>query len=164
MPSFDIVSQVDLQEADNAVNNVVKEVATRYDFRGVHTEIKLNRKDKVISIVTGDEMKIKALREMLIAHFTRRKLDSKCLEFKKHEATSQGQLKQDVAIKEGISKEMGQKIVKTIKNLKLKKVQPAIQDDQVRVTAKQIDDLQTVMQTLNNADFDLPLQFVNMKR
>ncbi|MFK4765774.1 YajQ family cyclic di-GMP-binding protein [Desulfobaculum sp. SPO524] len=164
MPSLDIVSQVDLQEADNAVNNVVKEVATRYDFRGVHTEIKLNRKDKVISIVTGDEMKIKALREMLIAHFTRRKLDSKCLEFKKHEATSQGQLKQDVAIKEGISKEMAQKIVKTIKNLKLKKVQPAIQDDQVRVTAKQIDDLQTVMQTLNNADFDLPLQFVNMKR
>lgn len=164
MPSFDIVSQVDMQEADNAVNNVLKEVATRYDFRGIHTEMTLNRKDKVISLTTGDEMKIKAVREMLISHFTRRKIDAKCLEFKEHEPTSKGQLKQEIKIQEGISKEMGQKIVKLIKAMKLKKVQPAIQDDQVRVTAKQIDDLQAIIQELNGADLGLPLQFVNMKR
>ncbi|NJB69079.1 hypothetical protein GGQ74_002773 [Desulfobaculum xiamenense] len=164
MPSFDIVNQVDMQEIDNAVNNVVKEVATRYDFRGVTTEITLNKKDKNIHVVTGDEMKIKAIREMLISHFVRRKVDPKCLQFKDFEPTSMGQLKQDIAIEEGISKETAQKIVKLIKDMKLKKIQPAIQDDQVRVTAKQIDDLQAVIQMLNEQELDVALQYVNMKR
>ena len=104
MPSFDIVSQIDPQEVDNAVNNVVKEVETRYDFRGVKTEIVFNKKVNAVNIVTGDDMKIKAVRDMLITHFTRRKVDPRVLDFGKVEPTSNGQLKQEVKLKEGIDK------------------------------------------------------------
>lgn len=163
MPSFDIVSQVDLQEVDNAVNNVKKEVVTRYDFRGVETEIDLNKKDKVIHIVTGDDMKIKAVRDMLITHFVRRKVDEKTLDWGETEPTSRGALKMEVGIKEGIDKDTAKKIVKTIKDMKLKKVQAAIQDEQVRVTGKNIDDLQEVISAMRNADLGIPLQFINMR-
>ncbi|BBD09853.1 YajQ family cyclic di-GMP-binding protein [Desulfovibrio ferrophilus] len=163
MPSFDIVSQVDMQEVDNAVNNVLKEVQTRYDFRGITTELTLNRKDKVLNLHTGDEMKIRAVREMLISHCMRRKVDPKVLEFGQEEPTSGGTLKQQIKIREGIDKDNAKKIVKLIKDQKLKKIQAAIQDEQVRVTGKQLDDLQTVIQMLNSKDLELPLQFVNMK-
>ncbi|SDB08320.1 hypothetical protein SAMN05660653_00389 [Desulfonatronum thiosulfatophilum] len=163
MPSFDIVSKVDLQEVDNAVNNVRKELDTRFDFRNVKTDLDLNRKDKVLHVVTGDEMKMRAIEELLKAHFTRRKLDPKCMEFKELEATSQGRVKMDVQIREGISKDTAQKIVKLIKAQKIK-VQAAIQDEQVRVTGKQIDDLQAVIKLMEEQDFDVPLQHVNMKR
>jgi len=163
MPSFDIVSKVDLQEVDNAVNNVRKELDTRFDFRGVKTDLELNRKDKVLHVVTGDEMKLRAVQDLLKAHFTRRKLDPKCMEFKEHEATSQGRVKMDIVIKEGIPKATAQKLVKLIKAQKLK-VQAAIQDEQVRVTGKQIDDLQSVINLVNSQDYDIPLQHENMKR
>ena len=162
MPSFDIVSQIDIQEVDNAVNNVLKEIETRYDFRNIHTEMTFNRKDKVINLVTGDDMKIRAIREMLIAHFTRRKVDSRAMEFGDPEQTSKGQLKQEIKLREGIDKDTAKKIVKMIKDAKLK-VQAAIQDDQVRVTGKKIDDLQTVIQLMQGSKLELPLQFVNMK-
>ena len=162
MPSFDIVNQIDLQEVDNAVNNVKKEIETRYDFRGVTTELSLNRKEKSLHLVTGDDMKIKAVREMLIGHFTRRKIDSKCLEFGEPEGTSKGHLKQDIRIQEGIDKDTCRKVVKMIKDSKLK-VQAAIQDEQVRVTGKKLDDLQTVIQMMKDADLPVPVQFVNMK-
>ncbi|MBU1249339.1 MAG: YajQ family cyclic di-GMP-binding protein [Proteobacteria bacterium] len=162
MPSFDIVSEIDLQEVDNAVNNVKKEVLTRFDFRGVNTELDLNRKDKKLSLVTGDDMKIKAMRDMLISHLTRRKVDSACLEFGEPEATSKGQLKQEIKFREGIDKETAKQMVKMIKASKLK-VQAAIQDEQVRVTGKKLDDLQAVMQMMRDGKFDMPLQFVNMK-
>ena len=163
MPSFDIVSKVDLQEVDNAINNVRKELDTRFDFRNVKTELELNRKDKILHVVTGDEMKLRAIQELLKAHCTRRKVDAKSLEFKEHEATSQGRVKMDVVIREGISKDTAQKIVKLIKARKIK-VQAAIQDEQVRVTGKQIDDLQAVIKLMDEQDFDVPLQHVNMKR
>lgn len=163
MSSFDIVSEVDLQEVDNAVNNVRKEVETRYDFRGTITEIEFNRKTKNISLVTGDEMKIRAVREMLVAHFVRRKVDPKALEFGEPEKTSRGQLKQDIKLHDGIDKDAARKLVKIIKESKLK-VQAAIQDEQVRVTGKQIDDLQAVIALLRESAFELPLQFVNMKK
>lgn len=162
MPSFDIVSQVDMQELDNAVNNVRKEVETRYDFRNVATTVELNKKDKRISVLTGDEMKIKALKEMLAANCAKRKVDPLFLEWGKVEPTSKGQVKAEVKINEGISKDMAKKIVKMIKDKGLK-VQAAIQDDQVRVTGKKIDDLQEVIQMLKGAGLELPLQFVNMK-
>jgi hypothetical protein len=164
MPSFDIVSKVDLQEVDNAVNNVKKELATRYDFRGVETELDLNRKDKVLKLVTGDEMKVRAVREMLISHCVRRKVDPKVLDFGKEEPTSNGAVKQEIKIQEGIDKDTAKSMVKMIKDLKLKKVQAAIQDDQVRVTGKQLDDLQAVIQMLNAKDLPMPLQYVNMKK
>ena len=164
MASMDIVSRVDLQEIDNAVNNTLREVATRFDFRKTNTAIEFDKKNKSLHMVTADDMKMEALREMLIAHCVKRNLDPKCLEFKDIEATmSMREVKRDVVIKEGISKEMAQRIVKQIKGLKLK-VQSAIQEDQVRVTGKQIDDLQTVMTVLKDSGYDTPLQFVNLKR
>ncbi|WP_419779214.1 YajQ family cyclic di-GMP-binding protein [Maridesulfovibrio sp.] len=163
MPSFDIVSQIDAQEVDNAVNNVLKEVDTRYDFRGVNTEITLNKKTNTISLVTGDEMKIKAVKDMMITHFTRRKVDPRSLDFGKFEPTSNGQLKQEVKLKEGIDKDTAKKIVKLIKGAKMK-VQAAIQDDQVRVTGKKLDDLQSAISLVRDSDFDMPFQFVNMKK
>ncbi len=163
MPSFDIVNEIDLQEVDNAVNNVRKEVETRYDFKGVITEMDFNRKTKVLSLVTGDEMKIRAIREMLISHFVRRKVDPKSLEFGEPENTSRGQLKQEIKLHDGIDKDAARKLVKMIKDSKLK-VQAAIQDEQVRVSGKKIDDLQDVMALLRESQFELPLQFVNMKK
>jgi hypothetical protein len=162
MPSFDVVNKVEMQELDNAVNNVKKEVETRYDFRNTVTEIDLHRGDKRIHLVAGDEMKMRALQDMLQAHCIRRKVDPKCLEFKDIEPTSKGQVKRDVVIQEGIAKDVAQKIVKKIKDSKLK-VQAAIQDDQVRVTGKKIDDLQEVIQLLRGEELGVPLQFVNMK-
>ena len=112
-----------------------KEVETRYDFKGVITEMDFNRKTKILSLVTGDEMKIRAIREMLISHFVRRKVDPKSLEFGEAENTSRGQLKQEIKLHDGIDKDAARKLVKLIKDSKLK-VQAAIQDEQVRVTGK----------------------------
>lgn len=162
MPSFDIVSRVELQELDNAVNNTKKEIETRYDFRGSATEVTLNKGAKKLYIETSDEMKMRSVQDMLVGHCVRRKVDPRCLEFKDIEPTSKGRVKRDVLLKEGITKELGQKIVKMIKESKLK-VQAAIQDEQVRVTGKQIDDLQTVIRLLKDAALDVPVQFVNMK-
>ncbi len=162
MPSVDVVSKVDLQALDNAINNVKREISTRFDFRNVKSEITLDRKAKYIHIITGDDWKVKAVTEMLIGQCTRLKVDSKCLDFKEIESTSHGTAKMDILIKEGIPKETGQKIVKLIKGLKIK-VQPAIQDDQVRITGKKIDDLQEIMRLLKEQDYNIPLQFVNMK-
>jgi uncharacterized protein YajQ (UPF0234 family) len=163
MPSLDIVSVADMQMLDNATNNVKRDVATRYDFRNINTEITLNRKEKMIHVTTGDEMKMKAIMDIFINQCVRLKIDPKTLDPQKVEAAAQGTVRRDIKIKEGISREMAQKMVKFIKASGLK-VQPAIQDDQVRVTGKQIDDLQTMMQQLREQEWDVPLQFVNMKR
>jgi uncharacterized protein YajQ (UPF0234 family) len=162
MPSVDVVNRVDLQALDNAANNVKREVATRFDFRNVKTEITLDKKANSIHIRTGDDMKIKSVQEMLIGQCVKLKIDPKCLEFKEIEPTSQGTAKTNIAIKEGIPKETCQQIVKLIKSLKIK-VQPAIQDNQLRLTGKKIDDLQTVMNRLKEEDYGIPLQFVNKK-
>jgi len=162
MPSFDIVNEINAQEVDNAVNNTLKEVSTRYDFRGLHTEVDLAKKENRIDIVAAESMKLKAVKDMLIKHFIKRNLEPKVLEYGSEEGTSQGHVKVSASIKEGIDRETARKIVKEIKNLKLK-VQPAIQDNQVRVSGKKIDDLQEVIQHLKKKDFGIPLQFVNMK-
>jgi cyclic-di-GMP-binding protein len=163
MPTLDIVSVVDAQTLDNAVNNAKREIATRYDFRNIVSEISLDRKEKLIHISSGDEMKVKAITDSLIGQSTRLKLDPKILDPQKIEPAAQGTAKRDIKLKEGISKETAQKIVKFIKASGLK-VQAAIQDDQIRVTGKQIDDLQELMTLVRSQDYDVPLQFVNMKR
>lgn len=162
MPSFDIVNEINAQEVDNAVNNTLKEVSTRYDFRGLHTEVEFAKKENQIDIVAAESMKLKAVKDMLIKHFIKRGLEPKVLEYGSEEGTSQGHVKMSASIKEGIDRETAKKIVKEIKNLKLK-VQPAIQDNQVRVSGKKIDDLQEVIQHLKKKDFGIPLQFLNMK-
>ncbi|MFC1865901.1 YajQ family cyclic di-GMP-binding protein [Chloroflexota bacterium] len=162
MPSVDVVSRVDMQVLDNAINNVRREISTRFDFKNVKTEITYDRKAKSIHIVTGDDWKMQTVTEMLIGKCSRLKLDPKCLDPREVEPTSHGTAKMYILIKEGISKETSQKIVKLIKGLKIK-VQAAIQGEQVRVTGKKIDDLQEIMRLLKEQDYDIPLQFTNMK-
>ena len=163
MPSLDVVSVIDAQTLDNAINNSRREITTRYDFRNIVSEITYEKKEKVIKISSGDDMKVKAITESLIGQSTRLKLDPKILEPQKIEAGGGGTSKREIKIKEGISRETAQKIVKFIKASGLK-VQPAIMDDQIRIQGKQIDDLQEVMRLLQAQDYDVPLQFANMKR
>jgi uncharacterized protein YajQ (UPF0234 family) len=160
MPSFDIVSRVDLQEIDNAVNQAVKEIAQRYDFKGTHNEITLEK--EAVVILAADDYKLQAVIDILKGKLVRRGVAARCLDFGKKEPASGGAVRQRAAIVQGISKEKGKDIVKEIKDSKLK-VQPQIMEDQVRVTGKQIDDLQEVIQLLKGKDFGVELQFVNMR-
>ncbi len=162
MPSFDIVNHVDLQEVDNAINNTRKEIATRYDFRGSPAEVNLDKKEKVMHVVAEHEMRMDAVMDMLMTNMIKRKVDPKVLKPKAIEPTSQGHVKRDISIQEGIETEIAKKIVKIIKDQKLK-VQAAIQDEQIRVSGKKIDDLQEVIALLRGQDLGVPLQFVNMK-
>lgn len=163
MPSVDIVNEIDLQAVDNAVNNANKELHTRWDFKGSKAQVEFNRKEKSLVLTAEDEMKIKALMDILITQLIRQKLEPKVLDAKEPEGASGGTQRQQVRIREGIDKDQCKDIVKRIKALNLK-VQPAIQDNQVRLTGKKIDDLQAVMAHLRDADLPVPLQFVNMKR
>ena len=162
MPSLDVVSAVDLQLMDNAVNNSKREIASRYDFRGMKTEINFDRKEKLIQIISGDEWKVKTVKDILVGQCVRQRVDPKSLDFGKIDAVSVTVARMEIQIKEGIPKEVGQKIAKYIKNLKIK-VQPTILDDKLRVTGKQIDDLQEIMRLLREQDYGIPLQFVNLK-
>jgi uncharacterized protein YajQ (UPF0234 family) len=162
MASFDVVNELDLQELDNAVNLVRKEADSRYDFKGSDTEIELNKKDKIIKVVTGDDMKVQAIKEMMIKHAVKRGIDGRVFEFTEPENTSRGARKFEIKAIEGLGKDNAKKIVKMIKDLKLK-VNASIMDDRVRVEGKKIDELQSVIQMLKASDMDVPLQFVNMK-
>lgn len=162
MPSVDVVSRVDLQAMDNAVNNTKREVASRFDFKNVPTTIDLDRKTKLIHVESGDEGKVKAILDMLMTQCIRLKIDTKSLDVKKIEPTSHGASKLDIGIREGLDRDTCQKIVKLVKGMKVK-VQAAIQENQVRLTGKKIDELQAIMKDLREQDYDMPLQFVNMK-
>jgi uncharacterized protein YajQ (UPF0234 family) len=162
MPTFDIVSKVEIQEIDNAINNTRKELQGRYDFRGSKTTIELNKKDGLITLHTEDEMKVRALREMLSNHLAKRKIDPRALEFGAVQPALGSTVKVEVKIQQGVSTEVAREIVKMIKDSKLK-VQAAIQDEQVRVSGKQIDDLQAIIKMLHASAIKIPLQFVNMK-
>ena len=163
MASFEIVSRIDLQEVDNAVNISKKAILARYDFRGSKTEISLDKKDKKIHVTTEDDMKMRAVQDTLIENLVKRKVDRRCLEPKANEMAAQGMIKREIAIREGVDADHARNIVKMIKDKKLK-VQAAMQDQQVRVTGKNIDDLQSVIHMLRAANLPIPLQFVNMQR
>jgi len=163
MPSFDIVSRIDMQEVDNAVNITTKTILTRYDFRNSKTEIRLDKKEKKIHVTTEDDMKMRAVQDTLIENLVKRKVDRRCLDPKGSESAALGMLKREIAIKEGVDSDNARNIVKMIKDKKLK-VQAAMQDNQVRVTGKSIDDLQAVIQMLRGANLPIPLQFVNMQK
>lgn len=160
MPSFDIVSKVDMQEVDNAVNQAVKEISQRYDFKGTHNELTLE--NNALTIQAADDYKLQAIKDILIAKLVRRKVSPKCFNYGKEEAASGGAVRVRAEIAQGISKEKGKEIVKMIKETKLK-LQAQIMEDQVRVSGKKIDDLQEVMQTLKGKDLDIELQFENMR-
>ncbi len=160
--SFDIVSEIDLQEADNAVNQALKEIHQRYDLKDSNTSMDLNKKDKQISINTKDDYSLKASVDILQTKFIRRGISIKALKMNEPEPAAGGRLKQIIDLQSGISKDNAKKITKMIKESKLK-VSAQIQDEQVRVQATKIDDLQSVIQMVKNAELDFPTQFVNMK-
>jgi hypothetical protein len=163
MPSFDIVSRIDLQEVDNAVNITKKTILSRYDFRESKTEITLDKKEKKIRITTEDDMKMRAVQDALIENLVKRKVDTKGIEAKASEMAAQGMMQREIVIKEGVDSDTARKIVKMVKDKKMK-VQAAIQENQVRVTAKKIDDLQEVIQMVRSANLPIPIQFINMQR
>lgn len=162
MPSFDIVSKLQMQEVHNTINNALKEISNRYDFRTSKTTIELNQKDKVINIVTEDKMKMEAIAESIRTNAAKRKIDLKAFDFKDAQPGANANLKREVKLKEGLEQDVAKKIVKTIKDAKLK-VQVSIQGEEVRVSGKKIDDLQEVIALLKSQDFGVPLQFENMK-
>ncbi len=160
MPSFDIISEVNIQEVDNAVNQAVKEIQQRYDFKGSPSEIKWDKKE--ITILGDDEYKMGAMKDVLQTKMHRRGIDIKSLDFGKSEPAGGSMFKQKVTIKQGIDKEVAKDIIKAIKDSKLK-VQPQIMDDKVRITSKSIDELQATMAFVKSKGFPLPLQFDNMR-
>ncbi len=162
MPSFDIASKVDLQTLDNAVNIAKKEVENRYDFKGTHVSIELNKKDMVINLEVDSEMQLRQLEDILVTKSMRQGLEANAFDLTKQFAASGKYIRKAVPVKNGIDKDMSKKIVKLIKDSGLK-VQAAIMDDIIRVTGKKIDDLQDVIQLCRSSNLDIPLQFVNMK-
>ena len=158
--SFDVVSEVDMQEVDNAVNQLKKEIGTRYDFRGSKAEI--NLEGDTIKIIGDDEYKLNAIIDVLKGKMVKRNVAVKNLDYGKVEPASGATVRQVITIKKGITKENAKEVVKAIKNMKLK-VQASIQEDQVRVSGKDKDDLQAVIQMLKQLDVPVELQFVNFR-
>lgn len=162
MPSFDISAKADAQTLDNVINIVKKEISTRYDFKGSHIEVSLDKKNFTVQLEFENDMQLRQLEDMLITKAMRNGLDANTFNFDKEPYTSGKILKKEVAVINGLTKEDAKKVVKLIKDSKLK-VQPAIMDDIIRVTGKKIDDLQEVIQLCKKSNLNLPLQFVNMK-
>jgi cyclic-di-GMP-binding protein len=162
MPSFDVVSRVDMQEMDNAINQVKKEISTRYDFRGSKTQVDLDRKEGHITVLTEDEMKVRAVQEMLLSKVVKRAIDPEALDFGKAEKAGGDMLRQQIEITNGIDTDTARKVVKLIKDSKIR-VQAAIQGEEVRISGKQRDDLQAVIALLKESELGLPLQFVNYR-
>ncbi len=160
MPSFDIVSKIDLSEVDNALANLDREITQRYDFKG--SNCKIERTEYELTIKADDDMKLRQLHELLQGHLTRRKIDAGVLDYAEPERAAGQSMRQIVRIREGIDRDLAKMVVKEIKAGKLK-VQVAIQGDELRVTGKKRDDLQAVMQQVKALDLDQPLQFVNFR-
>ncbi len=160
--SFDIVSKIDLQEVRNAVDQSLKEVNQRFDFKGSKSEIKLDESANEITISSDDEFKLKNLDDILQAKLIKRGISPKALTYGKVEHGLGGTAKQKITLQQGIPSDKAKEIVKAIKETKLK-VQSQIQDDQVRVTGKNRDDLQSVMKLMRDKDFGIDMQFTNYR-
>ena len=161
--SFDITSTIDFQEVDNALNQARKEVAQRYDFKGARADIELNASEKTLTLVADDEMKMNALWEIVQTRLVRRNVPVKNFKTKTSEPAAGGKLRRVIEIQSGIPIEAAREIVKFIKDAKLKKVQAAIQADQVRVSSPSRDDLQEAIRVLREHDFGIALQFGNYR-
>lgn len=160
MPSFDIVSKTDLAEVDNAVQGVSREIATRFDFKGAKASITLA--ETTITLLADDAMKLKQMQELVKGYFVRRRLDPNALDWKDEERAAGDMRRQLVEIRQGIEREFAQKIVKALKDAKLK-VQAAIQGDELRVSAKKRDELQAAIQLVRQLGIERPLQYVNFR-
>ncbi len=160
--SFDIVSEVNLQEVANALNQARKELANRYDFRDSKSTIEYNEKEKKITILTEDDFKLRSLKEILNLRLSKRGISVKSLTFKEPENAFSGMIRQMADINTGIPQEKAKELVKMIKDLRLK-VQTQIQNEQVRVTSPKKDDLQAVIAHVKAIEFSVPLQFINYR-
>ena len=162
MPSFDIVSKVDAQALDNAVNVVKKEITNRFDFKDSHVVIDLNKKDFLLAIETADDMKMRQLIDVLINRAHKQGISPEAFDLSKQPHPSGKVVKQEVVVRNGLKQDDSKKIVKLIKDSGLK-VQAQIMDDLVRVTAKKIDDLQAVIKLCQESSLGIPLQYINMR-
>jgi cyclic-di-GMP-binding protein len=161
MPTFDVVSEVDMQEVRNAVDQAQRELATRFDFKGTDSTVDLNDKD--IELHSASEERLKAAAQVLEEKLVRRKVSLKTLQYGKIEEATKGTARQHVALNVGISDEKAREIGKFLKGLSLKGVQHQVQGDQLRVSGKKRDDLQSAIAALREHDFGIPLQFTNFR-
>jgi uncharacterized protein YajQ (UPF0234 family) len=161
MPSFDVVSELDMQEVRNAVDQAAREVATRFDFKNTGTSIELT--PKTIDLETESEPRLEALHQVLEEKLVRRKVSLKALGYGKIEEASKGAVRQTVTLNVGISSDKAREIGKFVKELGLKGVQHQVQGDQLRVTGKKRDDLQAAIAAMKDHDFGVPLQFTNFR-
>lgn len=161
MPTFDVVSEVDLQEVRNAVDQASREVATRFDFKNTDSSIELSGSE--IKLHSATEDRLKALLQVLEEKMIRRNVSLKALDRGKVEEAAKGAVRQSITVKAGIDSDHAKTINKKIKELGYKGIQSQTQGDQVRVSGKKRDDLQAVIQALKEADFDVPLQFINFR-
>ncbi len=162
MPTFDIVSKIDGQTLDNAINIAKKEILNRYDFNDSKSTIDLDKKTNIITVVTENDMRVKAIQDAIISRMVKQQIDPKAMDFGKEIAASGNMIRKEIKVKQGLDQETAKKIVKKIKDSGLK-VQASIMDDQVRVQAKKIDDLQAVIALCRKENFDQPLQYINMR-
>lgn len=164
MPTVDVVSKLDMQLVDNAINVAVKKIAQRYDFKGAHVEVELNKKDKTLKVHVPDDMKLRHTREIIDGALIDQGVSPKAVSWPETpEAATLGTLRVTCKLVEGIEKEHAKKVVEIVKDSGLK-IKASIQADQVRLDGKQIDDLQAIMAKLRESALPIPLQFVNMKR
>jgi len=160
LPSFDIVSEVNLSEVDNAIANVMREISVRYDFKGSKSTVE--NKEGVITVFADDDLKLKQMHEILRGQLHKRGIEPGQLDYQKVESAAGQSVRQNILVKEGIEKELAKKIVKEIKGSKMK-VQVAIQGDTLRVTGKKRDDLQAVIQFVKDLKLELPMQYKNFR-
>jgi cyclic-di-GMP-binding protein len=161
VPTFDVVSEVDMQEVRNAVDQANREATTRFDFKGTDSAIELTAQELVLESATED--RLKALNQVLEEKLVRRQVSLKSLDHGKVEEASRGRARQRITIRAGISTEHGKKINKIIKDMNLKGLTSQVQGEQVRVQSKKRDDLQAVIKALKEQDLGIPLQFTNMR-
>ena len=160
MPSFDVVSEINVSEAENAIQNVMREIGTRYDFKGSKSSVEI--KESVITIHADDDMKLRQMHEILQGNMQKRGIEPGSLDYQKEEPAAGQSVRQNVLLKEGIGKDLAKDLVKKIKAEKFK-VQVAIQGEELRVTGKKRDDLQEVIAFLKGLNVDQPLQYKNFR-
>ena len=160
MPSFDVVSRIEMAEVDNALAGLTREISTRFDFKGSQSSVK--REENVLTIVADDALKLKQMQELLKGHLTRRKVDAGVLDFGQPEKAAGNTLRQTVTLRQGIGRDLAKQLVQAIKDAKLK-VQAAIQGDELRVSGKKRDDLQAAITRLRALKQEQPLQYINFR-
>lgn len=160
MPTFDIVSRIDMAEVDNAITGIGREIATRFDFKG--SKCTIERKEGELQLVADDDLKLKQMHELLKVHLTRRKVESGALDFKPPEKASGNTLRQSILLRQGVDANLAKQLVRELKDSKMK-VQVSVQGGEVRVSGKKRDDLQAAIALVRGLKIEQPLQYVNFR-